>query len=142
MKFFAGLNAWAIPLAAIASFAFGSLWYGLLSRQWTAAAGLDAQAIRARGRSPRPFIITFLAELFMAWMLSGLLLHMAKAGLPGTVRNGVITALFMWGGFVMTSLIVNHQFQGQKRALTLIDGGHWLGVLIIQGAILGALAIA
>jgi hypothetical protein len=36
----------------------------------------------------------------------------------------------------MTSLIVNHAFQGAKRMLTLIDGGHWLGVLLIQSAVL------
>ena len=34
-------------------------------------------------------------------------------------------------------MAVNHAFQGAKRSLTLIDGGHWLGVLLIQGAILG-----
>jgi hypothetical protein len=37
----------------------------------------------------------------------------------------------------MTSLVVNHAFQGVRRTLTLIDGGHWLGVLLIQGAIIG-----
>jgi hypothetical protein len=37
----------------------------------------------------------------------------------------------------MTSMAVNHAFQGAKRTLTLLDGGHWLGVLLIQGALLG-----
>jgi hypothetical protein len=74
-------------------------------------------------------------------MLAGVILHLAKAGQPATVRNGMISAGFIWAGFVMTSLIVNHAFQGAKRALTLIDGGHWLGVLLIQGAILGWMGI-
>lgn len=38
---------------------------------------------------------------------------------------------------VITTMAVNHAFQGQRGALTLTDGGHWLGVLLIQGAILG-----
>ncbi len=33
-------------------------------------------------------------------------------------------------------LLVNHAFLGTKRTLT-IDGGHWLAVLLIQGAIIG-----
>jgi hypothetical protein len=143
MKLFAGLNVWALPLAAIASFLFGGLWYGVLSKQWMDAAGInEAQIKAASGRTPHAFAITFVCQLFMAWMLAGLILHMAKAGLPGTMRNGMISAFFIWAGFVMTSLIVNHQFQMQKRALTLIDGAHWLGVLLIQGAILGAWGLA
>ena len=41
MKFFAGLNAWMLPVAAIASFMFGGVWYTLLSKPWMAAAKLD-----------------------------------------------------------------------------------------------------
>jgi hypothetical protein len=37
-------------------------------------------------------------------------------------------------------MTVNHAFQGAKRSLTLIDGGHWLGVLVLQGAVLGYLS--
>ncbi|MBM3524115.1 MAG: DUF1761 domain-containing protein, partial [Alphaproteobacteria bacterium] len=36
---------------------------------------------------------------------------------------------------------VNHGFQGVKRALTVIDGGHWLGVLLIQGVIIGWMGV-
>ena len=49
----------------------------------------------------------------------------------------MITAAFMWLGFVITTLSVNNAFQGAKPALTVIDGGHWLGVLLLQGAIIG-----
>jgi hypothetical protein len=34
-------------------------------------------------------------------------------------------------------MVVNYAFHGARHTLTLIDGGHWLGVLLIQGAILG-----
>jgi hypothetical protein len=40
-------------------------------------------------------------------------------------------------GFVITTMAVNHAFQGARGSLTLLDGGHWLGVLLVQGAILG-----
>lgn len=142
MKLFVGLNAWMLPVAAIASFAFGASWYMSLSKPWMSASGMTEEKIKQGGTSPTPFIITFVAQLFMAWMLAGLLLHMAKAGLPANLRNGMITSLFVWAGFVMTTLTVNHRFQKQPWALTLIDGGHWLGVLLIQGAILGMWGLA
>lgn len=143
MKFFAGLNAWMLPVAAIASFLFGGIWYGALSKQWMEAAGLTKAEIDARGRNvAHPFIITFLCQLLMAWMLAGVILHMARAGIAATAMNGLITAAFLWLGFVMTTLIVNHQFQMQKWSLTIIDGAHWLGVLLIQGALLGAYGLA
>jgi hypothetical protein len=34
-------------------------------------------------------------------------------------------------------MVVNYAFHGARHTLTLIDGGHWLGTLLIQGAILG-----
>ena len=143
MKLFAGLNPWMLPVAAIASFLFGGLWYGLLSKQWMAAAKLDEATLKGGGGpSPVPFVITLIAQLFMAWMLSGLLLHMAKAGLPGNLKNGLISAVFIWAGFIVTTLVVNHRFQKQSWALTFIDAGHWLGVLAIQGMILGQWGLA
>jgi hypothetical protein len=94
------------------------------------------------GPIPVAYLITFLAELVMAWMLAGILLHLTQGGLAPGPRNGLISAAFLWLGFVATTLVVNHAFQGAKTALTMIDGGHWLGVLLIQGAILGAWGIS
>jgi hypothetical protein len=47
----------------------------------------------------------------------------------------------VWLGFVATTLVVNNTFQGAKRSLTYIDSGHWLGVLLLQGAIIGLLGV-
>jgi len=138
---FGNLNYWPILLAAIASFMFGAVWYGTLSRQWMAARDLTAadmeKAKAEMGTIPMPYIITFAALLIMAWMFAGVLLHLARGGMAMSMRAGLISGFFLWFGFVMTTMTVNHAFQGAKRGLTLIDGGHWLGVLLLQGAILG-----
>ena len=54
-----------------------------------------------------------------------------------TVANGLIVAAHMWFGFVLTSMIMNHRYEGMKWSLTVIDGLHLLGVLLIQGAVIG-----
>jgi hypothetical protein len=132
------LNYWPVLIAAIAGFGFGAAWYTALSRQWMAARGLSEAEAKARtGPSPTPFIVSFVALLIMAWMFAGILLHLARGGTEMSVRSGVVAGFFLWLGFVITTMAVNHAFQGVRRTLTLIDGGHWLGVLLIQGAILG-----
>ena len=137
---FAGLSYFAIVIAAVVSFLFGWLWYGVLfPKAWVEAVGKTEEELRAQGNSPTPFIIAFVAQLIMAWVLAGIIGHLGAEEV--TVRNGVISAAFIWLGFVITTLAVNHAFQGAKRTLTLIDGGHWLGVLLLQGAVIGLVGV-
>ncbi|MGQ0582694.1 MAG: DUF1761 domain-containing protein [Reyranella sp.] len=135
---FAGMNILAIGLAAAAGFAFGAVYYMSLSKQWLAAVGRTKEEIAAR-RSIAPFVTSFVALLVMAWVLAGTLGHLG----PGqvTLKNGIISALFVWAGFVVTTIAVNNAFGGRKPMLSVIDGIHWLGVLVVQGAIIGALGV-
>ncbi len=139
---FAGLNFVAVLAASVASFMFGGVWYGVLSKPWMAAAGLSEEAINAshkRGATTYLMALTFVAQVIMAIVLAGLIGHLGPDQV--TLRNGLISALFVWAGFVMTAITVNHSFQMRLGMLTLIDGGHWLGVLLIQGAIIGLIGI-
>jgi hypothetical protein len=138
---FAGLSLFAIVLAAVVSFMFGWLWYGILfPKQWMAAAGKTEADLKAQGGpTPTPFVISFVALLVMAWVLAGVIGHLGTGAI--TLRSGVIAGALMWLGFVATTLAVNHTFQGAKPILTLLDGGHWLGVLLLQGAVIGWLGV-
>ena len=131
-----GLNYLAVIIAAVISFLFGGVWYNALSKQWMDAAGLSPdRAPKERGLGL--YVLTFAAQLVMAWMLAGVLLHLQQGGLPLSPRNGLISAAFIWFGFVITTMVVNYSFHGAKQALTLIDGGHWLCVLLLQGLVIG-----
>lgn len=133
---FAGTNHLAVVAASAASFLFGGVWYGILSKPWMQALGKSETDLKSTGRSmPLLFSITIIAQLIMAWVLAGLIGHLASG--PVTIRTGLITAAFLWLGFVATTLAVNHGYQGSRWSLTMIDGGHWLGVLLIQGAVIG-----
>jgi Protein of unknown function (DUF1761) len=132
------LNYPVLLLAAIAAFAFGAAYYAVLGEAWRAAVGPVADA-RPRASA---LIIAFIAELVMAFMLAGVLLHLRQGGLALGLRTGLISAALLWLGFVATSLVVRDAFQGGRFLLTLIDGGHWLGVMLIEGAILAAWGVA
>lgn len=126
---FAGINYLAVLGAAVAAFMFGAAWYGGLSKQWMAAVGLSEPP------KPNPMIyaLTFLCQLVIAWVLAGVMGHLSQISVTG----GMISAFFIWLGFVATTLIVNHRFQDASWSLTIIDGGHWLGVLMIMGIVIG-----
>ncbi len=132
-----GISYTAVLIAAIASFVFGGLWYGVFAKRRLGAAG---ESPARNTFSPAQFAIIFIAQLVMSWMLAGILLHVTRGGIPLSARNAIISAVLIWVGFVMTSLSATHALQGTRFSATLIDGGHWLGVLLIQSAILASMA--
>ena len=130
---FDGINLIAVAAAAIVSFLFGALWYGILGKAWMNAAGLTKEQTRP---NPVVFATAFFCQIIMAFVFAGVIYHTGGTD----IRNGIISALMIWVGIVMTTQIVNHRFQGPSWNLTLIDGGHWLGVLLVQGIVIGWLS--
>lgn len=132
---FAGMNYLAILAAAVAAFGFGSLYYMALSGPWLAAVGKKKEEV---GASMTPFVVSIVGLLVMAQVLAGTIAHLGGQVSLGT---GIVTAVFMWLGFVATTTATNYAFGGRKASLTVIDCIHWLGVLVIQGAVIGAIGI-
>ena len=129
---FGGLNYLAILVAAIAAFVFGAVYYGTLGKPWMKAARIEPGDARM---SPVLFITSFVAELIMAWVLAGVIGHLGTG--QATLMNGIISGAFVWLGFMATTIAVNQRYQGFGWDLTIRDAGHWLGVAIIMGAIIG-----
>jgi hypothetical protein len=75
----------------------------------------------------------------IAWMMAGVLGHLGVGQV--TLRNGVISAAFLWFGFILTTIWVNYSFAGRDKRLLLIDAGNWLVELIVIGAIVGAIGV-
>jgi len=137
---FAGINHLAVVIAAIVAWVAGAGWYMAFGKTWMAALGVTPQQMAEARKGPGaylPFIYAFVAELIMAWMLAGVIGHL---GAP-TLRSSVISAAFCWLGFVITALVVNYSFAMRDRRLIAIDGGHWLLVLLLMGAIIGAMGV-
>ncbi len=126
------VNWLAIVLATVASMALGAAWYMGLAKQWMAAAGMRKEDVEKP--DPTPFIISALCQLVMAYFLAVLIPVLAGAT---NVGNGLLIGFYMWLGFVITSMIVNHRYQMKPWPLTLIDGGYMLGVLLVQGVVIG-----
>lgn len=142
MSHFTDINWLAIVLATVASMALGMAWYTILGNQWMAALGKTREELMPDGKSSSmPFVIAGICQLVMAYFM--LLLTRAIMATSATdiqVTDALLVGGHVWFGFVLTSMMLNHAYQGQKRALTIIDGGYLLGVLLLQGLVIALLA--
>ena len=131
---FAGMNPAAIGIAAVAAFLWRALYYRAV-RTASMRAGRMATARPTAGL----FLTALIAEGIMAWVLAGTLGHLGVGQV--TLKNGLISALFVWLGFMATTLSVNHRFQGFGWGLVLADAVHWLGAALIMGAVIGGIGV-
>ena len=139
---FSGVNYLAVIIATIAGFGVGAVWYSvLLVKPWMAAMGITEAEIEARrsgsapAGTPLPLLLagSVVGNLVMAFILSALLHSLGSASFSG----GIAVGFLVWLGFVITVMGVNNSFGMRKPMLTVIDGGHWLVVLVVMGAIIG-----
>lgn len=123
--------------AAAAAWIFGAVWYSALSRQYQTSLGKTPGKILSAGRQKPPIgalVSCFVAELLMAVVLANLMHHLGFM----TAKAGAMLGTACWLGFVATTVTVNNEFPGRSTMLTVIDSGHWLGVLLIEGLVIGA----
>jgi Protein of unknown function (DUF1761) len=139
---FAGINYVAVVIAAAAAWLANAAWYMGLSRPYVAALGKTPEQMARDRKNPAaflPFIYAFVANIVIAWMLAGLLGHLGAGQV--TLPNGVVSALFLWFGFILTTMIVNYSFAGRDKRLLLIDAGNWLVVLVVIGTVIGGIGV-
>ena len=125
------VNWVAALVATIAGFAVGAAWYMALSKQWQAAIGKTRGQLDA---GPVPYVIGVVVELVMAIVLAVVVRSIFG---EVSVANGLLAGAVMWLGFVMPPMILNHRYQNMPWQLTIIDGGHLLAVLLVQGLVIG-----
>ena len=139
---FAGISYLAVVVAAVVAWLASAAWYTSLGKVYVAALGKTPEEVEADRKKPGaflPFIYAFVGNLIIAWMLAGVLGHLGAGQV--TLRNGAISGAFLWFGFILTTMVVNYSFAGRDRRLLLIDVGNWLIVLVVIGAVVGAIGV-
>lgn len=134
---FAGTNYLAILVATLVAFFIGAIYYNALSKPWMKAAKINPDDQKS---SLAPLLVTsFVLELVMAFVTAGVIGHLGDGQV--TLFNGVISALFIWVGFIFPTMTINHRYQGAGWDLTVIDGTHWLLVMLGIGATIGLFGV-
>jgi hypothetical protein len=136
MSYFGEVNWLAIVLATVASMALGMAWYVALGRQWVAATGRSQEQTMGAGGRTTPFIWAAACQLVIAYFIAVMTPTVMGETSP---TSGALFGAQIWLGFIVTSMIINHRYQNQKWSLTIIDGAYLLGVMVVQGVVIGLL---
>ena len=134
------IDFWAVLAAAAAAWLAGTGYYTAVAEPWAKALGTNTDHLRreraAKAGTPAawfPFLLVFVAELVMAFVLAVLMSEMDITG----PRGGVLTGALAWLGLVATTTAIDNMFADRKLMVTVIDTGHWLLALVVMGAVLG-----
>ena len=128
------MSIWAVLLAAVASYAFGSVWYMSLAKPWMAAAGVSEDDVNRS--NPVPFIISGISAILVAGMMRHIFQLSGIEGAGKGLVSGLGLGLFIAAPWIMA----NYAFAGRPFRLTLIDGGYAVGGSMIMGLVLGFMA--
>ena len=126
----------AILAAGVAGWIFGAVWYGVLSKPYQRALGLNPDDCKDKKMPLVPMVTSFLVALLMSVVLYPVLL---SAGVRTPVAAAA-TGLILGGGFLFCSHMVNNMFQQRSFTLTVIDGLHWTFALAIESVVITLVA--
>ena len=131
------INYIAVLVAAIASFAFGALWYGnaLFGKSWQKELGFTDEYLK-EGNMGKIFGSSFLLMLLMSFGMGMLVQghYTEEVNWLGGLYHG----LYVGALFVATGYGINMLYQRKTLKLWAIDSGYQVIILAIMGAILGA----
>ena len=124
----------AVIVAALASYAFGAVWYMKLAKPWMAASGVavgdDGQP--ANRKDPKPYIISILCAIVVA----GMMRHMFSLAGIDSLGKGLVAGLGLGLFIAVPWIVTNYSFAGRPKQLILIDGGYAAIGCTIMGIVL------
>lgn len=129
------LNFWAVLVAALSSFAIGSIWYSklLFGKAWMKETGITEDDAKNKGL-PMPVIFgtAFVLILVGAFSLAMFIGPESNAAFGGFA--GFMVGL-IWIGFAFG---VNYLYEMRSFKLFLINAGYNTVIFTLMGIILGA----
>ena len=106
----------SIIAGAFAAFAFGAVWYMLLSKPWMKASGLTDADVKLGRR--KLYVFAFLCVLVVSFMIRYLQAQLVVLG----PSEGAIQGLAIGLGIAVPWILMNYAFGRRPIALMAIDG--------------------
>ncbi|MFY0639007.1 DUF1761 domain-containing protein [Maricaulis maris] len=132
-----GLNILATLVAGLAFWMVGALFYGVLFADlWMGLWGFDeADLARMETAMGMTMGIGFLLSIIFAGVLGFALKALKADGMMGAIK----WAVFLWAGFVVTTMSYDMIYALQPVMLLIVDGAHTLTGFIVMAALLTVL---
>lgn len=133
------VNFLAVLVAGIASMAVGFLWYSpvLFAKPWMKLMGHTEKSMKeGQKEMGKTYTISFVLALVTAYVLVHMMV-MARAFFKyDMLSTGLITAFWMWLGFVMPVQATDALFGSRKWKLFFINTGYQLASLMAMAVVL------
>ena len=130
---FSTINWLAVVVAAVSSFAIGSLWYSpvLFSKPWQKESGMTDEKIKSGNMGKifgLAFVLSFIISLCLALLFAG------QVGFTDGLMYGFFTGAF----WVATAIGILYLFEHRSLKLWFINAGYHIVSFTVMGGILGA----
>lgn len=136
------VNWVAVVLAMVSSMVVGSIWYakGVFGAQWMKLVGMtDEKAKKGAGKA---IAVTILVSLLTAYVLAHVTYLSDQFFTENSFQvNALMTAFWMWLGFVVTRFVTHDAFEQRPTKLTVMNAAHELVTFMVMGAIIGAMGV-
>ncbi len=126
------VNYWAVLVSGIAFMAIGYIWYGpLFGNMWLKAMDKKKEDMNP---SMTPMIWSYVAAAVTSYILA----HFIVLAGAATMGEALVTAFWLWLGFVVTATVTNSLYEGVKSTRVWLFVGYELVSLLVAAAILFA----
>lgn len=136
------INLLAVVLAGLAAFFLGFMFHGpVLGKVWMKLANIHPTGKEKFSDMVPQMLWNLFVQIVTAYGLAVMYLFASSSkylGATGTM-GGIICALWIWGGFLVTSSSIEVIWMGRKPAHWLFECGCSLVVMIVMGAIIGSM---
>jgi hypothetical protein len=136
------VNYLAVLLCGVAAMGLGFAWYGpLFGKAWMKAMGHSTETMKpGQNEMTKIYSITFVLSLVTAYVLAHAMFLSENFFHYPMLSTGLITAFWMWLGFVLPLQVGDVFFGGRKWSAFKINASYQLVNLLVMGAILGLLS--
>ena len=136
------INLLAISIAAVAAFILGFLFHGPVSgKLWMKLANVHPTGNEKFSDMIPKMLWNLLAQFVTAFVLAVIYLFASSSPYIGDkgIWGGVILAIWVWLGFLVTSSSIEVIWMGRSYKLWLFEAVCSLIVMIVMGAIIAAM---
>ncbi len=126
-----------VILAAASAIVIGSIWYSpkLFGGMWQKMIGLTDQEMK-KNMGPA-MIMMVVMSLLTAYVLDHFINYTHNFMAVSWMSAGLQTALWVWLGFGLTTIVAHGAFEPRDKQIMLINASNRLVTLTAMGAILG-----
>ena len=126
-----------IILCAIAAMVIGFLWYSplMFAKPWMKLSGWTEKQMKENqknGSMTKTYVISTISSVVMAYVLNMIL---NRTGID-SIYPAIMTAFWVWLGFVATTAVTEVLYMRRSWTLYLINTGYQLVSLLVMAVVL------